>query len=76
MLVIVHDRDLDALLQPGLDVEALGSLDVLQVDAAKRRLCNVAQGEMPSAPCTGMACSHPREEREHTGSGTVQHARP
>jgi hypothetical protein len=62
MLVIVHDRDLDALLQPGLDIEALGRLDVLQVDAAKRWLCNVAQGRMPSASCTGMSCSHPRKK--------------
>jgi hypothetical protein len=35
MLVIVEHRDLHALAQPALDVEALRRLDVLEVDAAE-----------------------------------------
>ena len=38
MLVVVEDRDLHALLQPRLDVEAFRRLDVLQIDAAEGRL--------------------------------------
>ena len=38
MLVIVENRDLHALAELALDVEALRCLDVLKVDAAKRRL--------------------------------------
>ena len=38
MLVVVEDGDLHALLERLLDVEALGRLDVLEVDAAERRL--------------------------------------
>ena len=38
VLVVVEDRDLHALAQLALDVEALGRLDVLEVDAAERRL--------------------------------------
>ena len=38
MLIVMEDRDLHALLQPRLDLEAFGSLDVLQIDAAERRL--------------------------------------
>ena len=38
MLVVVENRDLHALPQPRLDDEALGRLDVLQVDAAEGRL--------------------------------------
>jgi hypothetical protein len=34
----VEDRDLHALAQLGLDVEALGRLDVLEIDAAEGRL--------------------------------------
>ena len=37
MLVIVHHWDVEGLLQALLDVEALRSLDVLQVDSAERR---------------------------------------
>jgi len=35
MLVVVEDRDLHALAQLLLDVEALGRLDVLEIDAAE-----------------------------------------
>jgi hypothetical protein len=35
VLVVVEDRDLHALAQLLLDVEALGRLDVLEVDAAE-----------------------------------------
>jgi len=35
MLVVMEDRDLQALAQPALDLEVLWSLDVLQVDAAE-----------------------------------------
>ncbi len=35
MLVVVEDGDVDTLLQLALDVEALGRLDVFQVDAAE-----------------------------------------
>ena len=38
MLVVVEDRDLHPLAALALDVEALGRLDVLEVDAAERRL--------------------------------------
>ena len=38
VLVVVEDRDLHALAQLLLDVEALGRLDVLEVDAAEGRL--------------------------------------
>ena len=38
VLVVVEDRDLHALAQLGLDVEALRRLDVLEVDAAEGRL--------------------------------------
>ena len=38
VLVVVEDRDLHALAQLPLDVEALGRLDVLEVDAAEGRL--------------------------------------
>jgi hypothetical protein len=38
VLVVVEDRDLHALAQLALDVEALGRLDVFQVDAAEGRL--------------------------------------
>ena len=38
MLVVVEDRDLHALAQLRLDVEALRRLDVLEVDAAEGRL--------------------------------------
>ena len=38
VLVIVEDRNAHALAQLLLDVEALGRLDVLEVDAAQRRL--------------------------------------
>ena len=38
VLVVVEDRDLHALAQLLLDVEALGRLDVLEVDAAERGL--------------------------------------
>ena len=38
MLVVVEHRDLHPLAQLALDVEALGRLDVLEVDAAERRL--------------------------------------
>ncbi len=37
MLVIMEDRDIHDLLELLLDVEAFGTLDVFQVDAAKRR---------------------------------------
>ena len=37
MLVIVEDRDVERLAQAALDVKALRCLDVLEVDAAKRR---------------------------------------
>src|ERR1700682_2016706 len=42
MLVVVEYRDLHALLELRLDLEALRPLDVLQIDAAKGRLqrCN------------------------------------
>ena len=36
VLVVVHDGDVEVLLQALLDVETLGSLDVLKVDAAER----------------------------------------
>ena len=35
VLVVVEHRDAHALAQPALDVEAVGGLDVLEVDAAK-----------------------------------------
>ncbi len=35
MLIVVEDRDLHALAQLALDVEALRRLDVLEVDAAE-----------------------------------------
>ena len=35
VLVVVEDGNLHALAQPGLDVEALGRLDVLEIDAAE-----------------------------------------
>ena len=38
MLVVVEDRDLHARAQRALDVEAVGRLDVLEVDAAEGRL--------------------------------------
>ena len=38
VLVVVEHRDLHALAALALDVEALGRLDVLEVDAAERRL--------------------------------------
>ena len=38
VLVVVEDRDLHALAQLPLDVEALRRLDVLEVDAAEGRL--------------------------------------
>ena len=38
VLVVVEDGDLHALLELLLDVEALGRLDVLEVDAAERGL--------------------------------------
>ena len=38
VLVVVEDRDLHALAQLALDVEALRRLDVFEVDAAERRL--------------------------------------
>ena len=38
MLVVVEDRDLHALAQRFLDLEAFGRLDVLEVDAAEGRL--------------------------------------
>jgi hypothetical protein len=38
VLVVVEDRDVHALAQLLLDVEALGRLDVLEVDAAQRGL--------------------------------------
>ena len=38
MLVVVHDRDLHARLELAFDLEALGRLDVFQVDAAEGRL--------------------------------------
>jgi hypothetical protein len=37
VLVVVKNRDLEAAAQLALDVEALGRLDVLQVDAAEGR---------------------------------------
>ena len=37
MLVVVEDRDVEALDQPLLDLEALGRADVLEVDAAEGR---------------------------------------
>ncbi|MEY9369365.1 hypothetical protein ABIE83_003983 [Bradyrhizobium diazoefficiens] len=38
MLVVMEDRDLHALLQPRLDLEALRPADVLEIDAAESRL--------------------------------------
>ena len=38
VLVVVENRDLHALAQGALDLEALGRLDVLEVDAAEGRL--------------------------------------
>ena len=38
MLVVVEHRDLHALLQLRLDLEAFRSLDVLEIDAAEGRL--------------------------------------
>ncbi len=38
VLVVVEDGDLHALAQHALDLEALGRLDVLEVDAAEGRL--------------------------------------
>ncbi len=38
VLVVMEHRDVHALAQLGLDVEALGRFDVFQVDAAQRRL--------------------------------------
>jgi len=38
VLVVVEDRDLHALAQLALDVEAVGGLDVFEVDAAERGL--------------------------------------
>ena len=42
VLVVVEDRDVHGLLQFLLDVETLGRLDVLQVDAAEGRLEQLA----------------------------------
>ena len=42
VLVVVEDRDVHGLLQLFFDVEALGGLDVLQVDAAEGRLQELA----------------------------------
>jgi hypothetical protein len=38
MLVVMEYRDLHALLEARLDLEAFGTLDVLEVDAAEGRL--------------------------------------
>src|ERR1043166_9000825 len=38
VLIVVEHRDLHALLEAALDLEALGRLEVLKVDAAKGRL--------------------------------------
>ena len=38
VLVVVEHRDVEALLEAPLDLEALGSLDVLEVDCAEGRL--------------------------------------
>ena len=38
MLIVVEHRDLHLAAQPALDDEALGTLHVLEVDAAERRL--------------------------------------
>ena len=37
MLVVMHDGNVERLLQPFLDIETLRGLDVLQVDASKGR---------------------------------------
>ena len=38
VLIVVEHRDVEALLETALDLEALGSLDVLKVDCAEGRL--------------------------------------
>jgi hypothetical protein len=38
VLIVVEDGDVHFLLEAGLDLKALGGLDVLKVDAAKGRL--------------------------------------
>ena len=45
MLVVVEDRDVAALLERLLDLEALGRLDVLEVDAAERRREQLAEAD-------------------------------
>ncbi|GGI75723.1 hypothetical protein GCM10007973_10820 [Polymorphobacter multimanifer] len=45
MLVIVEDRDVHPLLERGLDDEALGRLDILEVDAAEARLHDLDGGD-------------------------------
>ena len=42
MLVVVKNRDFEPFLELLFDVEALGSLDVLEVDAAKGGLQHLA----------------------------------
>ena len=37
MLVVVHNRDVESLLQALFDIETLWSLDILKVDTAKGR---------------------------------------
>ena len=37
MLIVVHDRDVELLDEPTLDLEAFGGLDVLEVDATEGR---------------------------------------
>src|SRR4051794_36885156 len=43
MLVVMEHRDLHRLLQRLFDVETFRSLDILQVDPAKRRLKDLAR---------------------------------
>ena len=43
MLVIMHHRDVEGLLQTLFDVEALRRLDILQVDTTESR-CNLLNG--------------------------------
>ena len=43
MLVVMHHRDIEGLLQALFDVEALRRLDILQVDTTESR-CNLLNG--------------------------------
>ena len=57
VLVVVEHRDLHALAQLRLDVEALGRLDVLEVDAAEGRLQRAMVSISLSGSCSSSSMS-------------------